>query len=197
MGAFIVIEGIDGTGKTTVCRRAAEILRSEGRDAEATFEPTDVGIGALIRSGAAGRISQRAESLLFVADRFEHTDRIRARVAEGAVVVCDRYYASTVAYQSASLDGDSADEGWLESLSEPFVDEPDAVVLLDMDPSAAMARVGSRGEAESKFEEVRFLSQVRERYLDLAERHGFEVVDASRPADEVLADVMKVIREVL
>lgn len=197
MGAFIVIEGIDGTGKTTVCRSAVGLLRSEGIDAEATFEPTDVGIGALIRSGAAGKVSQRAESLLFVADRIEHTDRIRARVAEGAVVICDRYYASTVAYQSASLDGDSADEGWLETLSEPFVSEPDAVILLDMDLSAAMARVGSRGEAESKFEEVRFLSQVRERYLDLADRYGFEVVDASRPAEEVLDDVMTIIREIL
>ena len=197
MGVFIVLEGIDGTGKTTVCRSAAEILLSEGRDAEATFEPTDTGVGALIRSGAAGRISQRAESLLFVADRIEHTDRIVRRVGEGAVVLCDRYYASTIAYQSASLDGDSEDEGWLETLSERFVGIPDAVILLDMDPGEALARVGSRGEEGSKFEELRFLTQVRERYLELAERYGFEVVDASRPREEVLADVMKIIREVL
>ena len=197
MGAFIVLEGIDGTGKTTVCRSATEILRSEGRDAEATFEPTDTGVGALIRSGAAGRISQRAESLLFVADRIEHTDRIMRRVGKGAVVLCDRYYASTIAYQSASLDGDSADEGWLEALSEQFVRVPDVVILLDMDPSEALARVGSRGEEGSKFEELRFLTQVRARYLGLAERYGFEVVDASRSREDVLADVMKIIREVL
>ena len=82
MGAFIVLEGIDGTGKTTACRSAAEILRSEGRDAEVTFEPTDTGVGALIRSGAAGRISQRAESLLFVADRIEPT---LARASAGSM----------------------------------------------------------------------------------------------------------------
>lgn len=197
MGAFIVIEGIDGTGKTTVCREAAEVLRSEGREVEVTFEPTDTGVGALIRSGAAGTVSQRAESLMFVADRYEHTDRIAASVAAGRVVICDRYYASTIAYQSASLDGDSVDVGWLESLSEPFVRMPDAVILLDMDPSEAMARVGSRGEAESKFEDVRFLAQVRDRYLELADRYGFEMVDASRSREDVLRDVMTIVREIL
>lgn len=197
MGAFIVLEGIDGTGKTTVCRSAAEILRSEGYDAEATMEPTDTGVGAVIRSGAAGRLSQRAESLLFTADRCEHTDRIVARVGEGAVVISDRYYASTLAYQAASLDGDSADREWLEALSRPFVDVPDAVILLDMDPAASLERVGSRGGEESKFENLRFLAQVREGYLALAGKYGYRVVDASRSREEVLGDVMAIIRGVL
>lgn len=196
-GAFVVLEGVDGSGKSTVCRRVAEALRSEGYRVETTAEPTSEGIGAFIRSGKAGRISQRAESLLFVADRYEHTDSIMEKVSEGAVVICDRYYASTVAYQSAKLDGDSADIGWLKGLCEPFVQRPDAVVLLDVDPEVSMARVESRGEEESKFESIRFQKQVRDRYLDLAEEYGFEVVDASRPEDEVFDDVMKIIREVV
>ncbi len=191
------MEGVDGSGKSTVCRRVAEALRSEGYRVETTAEPTSEGIGAFIRSGKAGRISQRAESLLFVADRYEHTDSIMEKVSEGAVVICDRYYASTVAYQSAKLDGDSADIGWLKGLCEPFVQRPDAVVLLDVDPEVSMARVESRGEEESKFESIRFQKQVRDRYLDLAEEYGFEVVDASRPEDEVFDDVMKIIREVV
>lgn len=191
------MEGVDGSGKSTVCRRVAEALRSEGYRVETTAEPTSEGIGAFIRSGKAGRISQRAESLLFVADRYEHTDSIMEKVSEGAVVICDRYYASTVAYQSAKLDGDSADIGWLKRLCEPFVQRPDAVVLLDVDPEVSMARVESRGEEESKFESIRFQNQVRDRYLDLAEEYGFEVVDASRPEDEVFDDVMKIIREVV
>ena len=60
-----------------------------------------------------------------------------------------------------------------------------------------MARVESRGEEESKFECIRFQKQVRERYLDLAEEYGFEVVDASRPEDEVLGDVLRIVREVV
>ena len=196
-GAFVVLEGVDGSGKSTVCRRVAETLRSEGCRVETTAEPTSEGIGAFIRSGSAGRISQRAESLLFIADRYEHTDSIERKVAEGAIVICDRYYASTIAYQSAKLDGDSADIGWLKGLCEPFVQRPDAVILLDVDPEVSMARVESRGEEESKFECTRFQKQVRERYLDLAEEYGFEVVDASRPEDEVLGDVLKIIREVI
>ncbi len=191
------MEGVDGSGKSTVCRRVAETLRSEGRRVETTAEPTSEGIGAFIRSGAAGRISQRAESLLFVADRYEHTDAIEEKVSEGAVVICDRYYASTIAYQSAKLDGDSADIGWLKGLCEPFVQRPDVVILLDVDPEVSMARVESRGEEESKFECIRFQKQVRERYLDLAGEYGFEVVDASRPEDEVFGDVMRIIREVV
>ena len=197
MGAFIVVEGIDGTGKSTACRAAAERLSSEGREVVLTAEPTHEGIGAFIRSGAAGRVSQRAESLLFTADRYEHTARIRRDVAEGRVVICDRYYASTAAYQSAKLDGDSADMAWLISLCEPFVQEPDAVILLDADPEVTLGRVDARGEGESKFENLPFLRQVREAYLELADRYGYEVVDASRPAGEVAEAVTQIIREVL
>ncbi len=197
MGAFIVLEGIDGTGKTTVCKSAAKTLCSEGYDSEITFEPTDTGIGAFIRSGAAGNTSQRAESLLFIADRYEHTKVILQKIEAEKIVLCDRYYASTIAYQSAVLEGDSADEGWLESLSEPFINIPDVVILLDMDPADALARVDSRGEMESKFEELHFLEQVRNRYKELADRYNFKIVDASQSKEEVLADVMKIIREVL
>lgn len=197
MGAFIVLEGIDGSGKTTVSRRVAEELRSKGMRVEVTAEPTHEGIGAFIRSGDAGKVSQRAESLLFTADRYEHTAEIVRMVSEGAVVICDRYYASTIAYQSAKLDGDSADIAWLRGLCEPFISEPDAVILLDLDPDASMSRVEVRGEAGSKFEEIGFLRQVRSAYLGLAEDYGYSVVDASRSADEVFDDVMAIIREVL
>ncbi|MDO5861883.1 MAG: dTMP kinase [Thermoplasmata archaeon] len=197
MGSLIVFEGIDGTGKSTACRLAAEALRRKGLAVEVTAEPTHEGIGAFIRSGAAGRISQRAESLLFTADRWEHTEAMRKSVSEGKVVLCDRYYASTAAYQSAKLEGDSADMDWLMSLCEPFVRVPDVVILLDADPAATLERVGVRGEAESKFENLPFLTQVRAAYLDLAERYGYEVVDASRPADDVLSDVLQIIHEVL
>lgn len=197
MGAFIVVEGIDGSGKSTVCRAAAESLRAEGHAVMVTAEPTHEGIGAFIRSGDAGRISQRAESLLFTADRVEHTEAIRRAVSEGTVVICDRYYPSTIAYQASKLDGDSADRDWLISLQEQFVQEPDAVILLDLDPEASMGRVGSRGAEGSRFEELGFQEQVRREYLDLAGRFGFEVVDASRGREEVLADVMGIIEEVL
>lgn len=196
-GVFIVFEGIDGAGKSTVCRRVAEELRSRGLDVDVTAEPTHEGIGAFIRSGGAGRISQRTESLLFVADRNDHTERIAEAVASGRVVLCDRYFASTVAYQSAGLDGDSTDRDWLVSINSDFTGRPDATVLLDITPEEGLGRVGSRGEEVSKFENLPFLRQVRENYLALAREFGFDIVDASRDRDSVFHDVMAIIDRVV
>lgn len=196
-GIFVVIEGIDGAGKSTVCRSVADLLASRGFDVATTSEPTHEGIGAFIRSGAAGRISQRTEALLFVADRNDHTERIMRDVGDGKVVVCDRYFASTVAYQSAKLDGDSTDEDWLIGINSSFTDRPDVTILLDIDPERGMSRVDGRGEGVSKFENLAFLRQVRDNYLRLAERFGFHVVDASASREEVLVRVMSIIDEVV
>lgn len=196
-GVFIVFEGIDGAGKSTVCQRVAEELDSRGMKVVLTAEPTHEGIGAFIRSGDAGRISQRTEALLFVADRNDHTERISKEVSEGTAVVCDRYFASTVAYQSAKLDGDSSDRDWLIQINSDFTDRADLTLLLDIDPREGLSRVDVRGEDVSKFENLAFLEQVRANYLRLAEEFGFRVVDASRGRDEVFAEVMSIIDEVV
>ena len=196
-GAFIVFEGVDGSGKSTVCRRVASQLESEGRKVILTAEPTHEGIGAFIRSGSAGDISQSTEALLFVADRNDHTEKMMEWVSEGAVVLCDRYFASTVAYQSAKLDGDGTDRDWLLSINSRFTSGPDATILLDIDPSESLRRVGVRGEGVSKFERLDFLEQVRSNYLRLAKEYGFSVVDASEDPDTVFDMVMSVIRKVI
>ena len=196
-GAFIVFEGADGAGKSSVCRRVSEELSARGLDVMLTAEPTHEGVGAFIRSGSAGRISQRTEALLFVADRNDHTEKVEQAVSEGKIVLCDRYFASTVAYQSAKLDGDASDTDWLIRINEQFIDRPDVIILLDIDPEIGMGRVGTRGEEISKFERLDFQKQVRSNYLELAERYGFDVIDASRSQDEVFADVMEIVNEVI
>jgi len=196
-GAFLVFEGADGAGKSSVCRKVSEVLSKRGLKVVMTAEPTHEGIGAFIRSGDAGDISQRTEALLFVADRNDHTERIERSVAEGAVVLCDRYFASTVAYQSAKLDGDSSDRDWLIEINRQFIEKPDATILLDIDPKIGMGRVGTRGEEISKFERLDFQAQVRSNYLSLAREFGFEVIDASRSEEEVLEDVMKIVEKVI
>ena len=192
-GSFIVFEGIDGAGKSTVCRGVASTLERRGMSVDVTAEPTHEGIGAFIRSGGAGRISQRTEALLFVADRNDHTEHMMRAVSEGRIVLCDRYAASTIAYQSAKLDGDGTDWDWLVDINSDFIRRPDAVILLDIDPEKGMSRVGTRGEEISKFEDLSFLKQVRENYLRLADLYGYHVVDASKAPEDVLADVMEII----
>lgn len=197
MGAIIVIEGIDGSGKSTLCARLEDVLSAEGRDVVLTAEPTRGKVGGLIRSGAFEGVSQSTEALLFTADRNDHTETMRRLASEGKAVICDRYFASTVAYQSSGLDGGDVDRGWLLSLCSRFVGVPDLTLLLDADPAVTMGRVRSRGEDVSKFEEVRFLRRVREEYLRLAKEFGFKVIDASAGPDEVLEAAVSEIRRVL
>jgi len=187
-GTFIVIEGIDGSGKTTLARRLAG-----DRDVWLTAEPTKGRLGSMLRSGELGDIPPAAEALLFAADRAVHTAEIEKELDAGRWVICDRYAGSTVAYQSASM-GDSADWDWLNSMQAHSVIRPDAVILLDMDPEESMARVGSRGEELSRFEKLDFQRRVRSAYLRLAEQFGYIVIDASKGADEVFADAVNALR---
>ncbi len=160
-GDFIVFEGPDGTGKSFLCKKVSKELTGKGYKVVLTAEPTHEGIGAFIRSGSAEHISQRTEALLFVADRNDHTERIEKMVSEGKIVLCDRYFASTVAYQSARLDGDSFDRDWLIGINEQFIGKADLTIMLDIYPKVDMGRVGVRGEEISKFERMDFQNQVR------------------------------------
>ena len=188
-GRFIVLEGVDGTGKTTLAKRLADLVG----DAVVTSEPTSGRIGSALRSGELGDIPPAAEALLFAADRAIHTAEIEKVLESGRWVVCDRYMGSTVAYQSASM-GEDADIEWLIGMQKNAVIEPDATFLLDMDPEESLRRVDSRGD-KSRFEKLDFLRDVREGYLRLAERFGYCVIDASKDRDAVFADVLEALRE--
>ncbi|MGN1044780.1 MAG: dTMP kinase [Candidatus Methanomethylophilaceae archaeon] len=190
-GLFIVLEGIDGSGKTTLRDRICAALTSRGIAAVSTAEPTEGRIGSILRDG--GTDNPYAEVFLFMADRACHTDEIMGMVEEGRTVVCDRYYASTLAYQSA---GDSpVDIGLLRDLNARVAVEPDITFLLDIDPEAGMGRVAGRGEDMSKFERLDFQRRVRDRYLEIAGERGFVVLDATLPQDELLSVSMEYIME--
>lgn len=191
-----MFEGIDGSGKSTLCEGVCRELEAMGRKVFPTQEPTRDEIGTFIRNGSVKGISQKAEALLFVADRAVHTERIRKLVGEGYVVVCDRYFASTVAYQSAPLKGECLDREWLIAMNEPVIMTPDATFLLDIDADASMNRVTARGD-RSKFEDAEFQRKVRDNYLGLAEEFNFIIINAARPRESILEDVMARIREII
>lgn len=195
-GAFIVFEGIDGSGKTTLCDRVRKELERLGKSVVVTQEPTHDEIGTLIRSGAVKGISPLAESLLFVADRAVHTERIRKLVEEGNIVICDRYFASTVAYQSAPLNGVSVNIDWLLEINMPVILTPNITFLLDLDVEKSMRRVINRGE-KSKFEDFEYQRSVRTNYIKLAKQFNFVTIEADRMQEEVLEDVMRIIKEVI
>lgn len=190
-GLFIVLEGIDGSGKTTLRDGICDSLRKKGYDAITTAEPTEGMLGSILRNG--GTDNQLAEALLFVADRACHTDDIVKDLEKGISVVCDRYYASTLAYQSAGSGGPDYD--LLVTLNELATIEPDITFLLDIDPERGMARVDDRGEERSKFEKLDFQRRVRAKYLSIAEEKGFVILDASEPKEKLLSQSMEHIME--
>lgn len=193
-GLFIVLEGIDGSGKTTLARALkCELESVKGWVVRLTAEPTDGPVGSLLRG--EGIDSPKAEAMLFVADRACHTDEIRKLTEQGITVICDRYYASTLAYQSASLSGPDLDYDLLVRMNESVTDEPDITILLDLDPETCGDRIDRRGEQKSKFERLEYQKRVRANYLRIAEERGFSVLDASKSPEMLCSEAMKLVKE--
>ena len=187
-GFLIALEGIDGAGKSTQARRLAQALRERGWGVLLTREPTDGPAGKRIREAAQGeRLSAEEELALFVEDRREHVkEEIAPALARGDVVILDRYYLSTAAYQGAR--GLPVDD--IVALNESFAPIPDRVVLVDVDPSASLGRVARRGAADA-FEREEDLRHCREIFLSLAEgRPMVKIFDGSKAEDELFAEIL-------
>jgi dTMP kinase len=165
-GLFIVVEGIDGTGKSTQARGLAEWLREQGREVVSSREPTDGPWGAKIRATAAtGRLSPEEELEYFLRDRREHVEQLIApALTAGKVVILDRYYFSTMAYQGSR----GVDPAEIRRRNEEFAPVPDLLFILDLDVEIALTRIGGRGDTANEFEKADSLAKCREVFLGLA-----------------------------
>lgn len=184
-GWLVVVEGIDGAGKSTVLRRLAALCAERGLPCVSSGEPTRGPWGMKLRqSMSEGRLSLDEELDLFLKDRAEHVATlIRPALVEGKVLLLDRYYLSTAAYQGAR----GADPAEILEANEKFAPQPDLVLLLDFDPDGGLARIRARGDAPNTFEEAEQLRAVRRIFLGL-QRPFIRRVDASRPAEEVFTE---------
>jgi dTMP kinase len=204
---FISLEGIEGCGKTTQLESLGNFIEEQGRSYVVTREPGGTAIGEKIRSilldPASKELVPAAELLLYMADRAQHIDSlIKPRLAEGKIVLCDRYFDATVVYQGFAR---GLDTGFIRDLHRIILKDlkPDITLLLDLPPRIGLARAwqeldsGQRSDAESRFEEeaISFHEKVRAGYLELArmEPGRFKVIDASRPIDEVQAEIRQVL----
>lgn len=167
-GRFIVLEGIDGSGKGTQLALLAERLRATGQRVWLTREPTDGAIGRLIREGLTGaaQLDEATIALLFAADRLAHIETIRQHLNAGEIVLCDRYVLSSLAYNSQSLTLE-----WVLALNAQADARlhPDLTLYFDLNEQLAMQRIDARGDAHERYETQRQLYQVREMYRMLAE----------------------------
>ena len=165
-GLFIVFEGIDGSGKTTQARSLVRRLRRRGRKTSFFREPTRGRWGREIKKLAAraGSVTPEEELSLFVKDRRENVERnLRPALRAGRVVVLDRYYFSTMAYQGAK--GIGIDR--IRKMNEAFAIAPDLVIILDIDAPAGLARIKGRKRRDELFEREDYLVRVREIFLGL------------------------------
>ncbi|MCT1874041.1 dTMP kinase [Brevibacterium luteolum] len=194
-GLFIAFEGGDGVGKTTQIRKLGEHLAARGfADIHTTREPGGTEAGQRIREVLLGGrgVAQRAEALLFAADRAHHiADRVDPWLADGGVVMTDRYIDSSLAYQSAGRQLSVAEVGAISRWATTGL-VPHLTIILDMEPATANARTESRGGANHLDQAgLEFHSRVRQAFLDMAAREPqrYVVIDADRDPDAVAADI--------
>lgn len=187
-GLFVVVEGVDGCGKSTQARMLATRVEAAGRDLVLTREPGGTPPGAAIRAvvlaGVGTSLDHRTEALLIAADRAEHVTRvIRPALERGAVVVSDRYVPSSLAYQGV---GRGLGVDVIHRLSAWATGGlvPDLVIVVDVDPATAAGRRGAPSDRVEAAGEA-FAAAVAGAYRDLAEAQGWTVVDGGGSAEAV------------
>ena len=190
-GSLLTFEGIDGSGKSTQCARLAAALEAEGRHVVRTREPTDGAWGRRIRAMASSgeRVAPAEELRWFIEDRREHVrEVIEPALAAGAIVLCDRYYHSTVAYQGAR----GHDPWALLADAEAEFPLPDQTLWFALPAARGLYRVRARGgTAEPAFEQLDFLERVEQIFEALTRRRPAIVrIDASGDEASVEAEVV-------
>lgn len=188
---FITFEGIDGVGKSTQADLLESFLKEKGKQVLRTLEPGGTDLGQEIRHlllHRKGDVSPRSEALLYAADRAHHVaTKIRPALASGAVVISDRYFDSSVAYQGAAREL-SVEE--VRNISLWAVDNllPDLTVLLDLSAEKAMARRAKTGTEPDRLEreKVEFFERARAEYLTMAKKEArFLLISAELEVDEI------------
>jgi len=193
-GVLIAIEGIDGAGKTTLARKLEKWLESRGYSVEVIKEPGNSVWGQKIRESYDRVLDAREELELFLKDREENVRRkILPALKKGTIVIMDRYYYSTMAYQGAR--GIDVEE--IRRRNEEIAPKPDAVLLLDCEPELCFERIRRRGKT-NRFERLEYLRRVREKFLEIAKKdERVRVIDASKSEEEVFEEARKVVEELL
>lgn len=194
MSGFVVLEGIDGCGKSSVARLLSERL---GTRAVLTREPTNSWIGQAVRKGDSRIVSPYTDALLFMADRAEHTEYISKLLKKRKTVICDRYYHSTVAYQAAYLEdlfeGDAF--RWLLEANLRISIHPDLTVFLMIPPELGLRRIMGRSKL-SRFERLSFLTKVNRNYIRLARLDPSIVkLDGSGELESIVEEVLRLMKK--
>lgn len=189
-GFLIVIEGIDGAGKSTQAEILMKRLREKGFDVVYFREPSQSRWGREIKKKASDpeSLTPEEELDLFIKDRKDNVKKnLKPALEEKKVIILDRYYFSTIAYQGAK--GIDRERIW--RTNEEFAVKPDLVFILDVDPREGLDRIKNRKRKDALFERAEYLAKVREIFRSFRGEE-FIHIDASKPKNEVSAEIEKI-----
>lgn len=192
---YIVLEGIDGAGKSTQAVLLGNWLNEQGYITKKIVEPTQSDIGKLIRKEllnpeSTNDINQQRLTLLFAADRLTLKQEIlNVKNSKRKILISDRSFYSSICYQNNS----SIDTKWIYEVNH-HTPRPDLTLLLDLNEKEAIGRC----DREEVFENIQFLEKTRKNYLKLLDvENNIEVVDASKSLEEVQDNIRKIVQEKL
>jgi dTMP kinase len=195
-GVLIVFDGIDGTGKTTQAKRLLETLKKNGFNAVYFREPSDSQWGREIKQKAAlaGSLSAEEELELFQKDRKENVAKnLKPALEQNKIVVLDRYYYSTIAYQGAR----GIDPLMIRKMNEEFAVKPDLVFILDITPREGLRRIEkNRKEKDLLFEQEDYLEKVRKIFRSFKDRNIFHI-DAFRSEEDIYMEIDNIVCDFL
>ena len=193
--SFIVFEGLDGAGTTTQIKNLARYYEFNKRPYYITNEPTSNPIGTLIRDVLQKKVSTTPEALalLYAADRHDHLYNpaygIERMTEEGRVVMTDRYFYSSIAYQSVQCNPD-----FVRTINSAFP-SPEFIIFIDTPVEDCIARIEKRGEEKELFDRENFLRSVRDNYLEelkrLPEGVNLLVVDGRKSIEETESEIRR------
>lgn len=190
---LIAIEGIDGSGKTTLAQGLVKELNNRGFLAHYTMEPTRNRIGELIRTLTPDYRDPRIEALLYAADRLHHyLNEIKVKLEEGYIVVADRYVYSSIAYQGAL----GAPIDWIISLNR-HVPKPHIAFYIDIPIEEALKRIQASRPNRSFYEKINILEKVRMIYLDLVAKGELIQLDGMKPPKILIQEALEIIENYL
>jgi len=186
-GTFLVLEGIDGVGKTTLLNSLARSLRRRGLSVAVRREPADPRLGALAQAAAAE--DPWTGAVYFTVDRHLAAPGLERDLRSHDVVIQDRSFYSTLAYQGSALP--PRDRRRLTQLQRSATREPDRVLFLDLPTSEALARLGGRDQRRGPLERERTLRRVARAYRSLARSPRWRRLDARAAPDELLRQALE------
>ncbi len=189
-GTLVVVEGIDGGGKSTLIGALADALGREGHDVVTTREPTGGPHGRILRDAAQRgvRFPPEEELRLFIEDRVEHVrDVIRPALSRGSVVLQDRSFYSTAAYQGAR----GLDRRKILEQNRRIAPEPDVLLVIDLPVRVGLDRAGRREAGHDAFEQEAALQDIRSFFRGLPQA---ELLDGEEPASDVLQAALRAVR---